>query len=105
MWRVTVADEDHVLESCLGLDLVDDRCEVFVDETDRAARVLEDVGEFLRSEPEVERVDHAAAEQGRVEEHEILGGVRHHHCEPIAAADAEPLQSADRPGHLVEVLA
>ena len=73
MWAVAPADEDHVLEAGLLLDRIDQPGEVPIDETDGAAGVLQDVGEFLRREPQVQRVHHTPAEQRGVEQREVLG--------------------------------
>ena len=76
-----------------------------IDERDLGARVAHDVVELLAGEAQVERVDDAGAEVGRVVELEVLVAVGRHHREAVALAQPELAQRAGAAQDALAVLA
>ena len=82
--RVAATDHHDVLDADRGAHLVDDRREELVGEAHLRAGVGEDVLELLGREPQVQRVDHARAEERGVVALEELVTVERHDREPVA---------------------
>ena len=104
MRRVTLADHHDLVDTHRGAHLLDDRREERIGETHLRTRVGEDVLELLRREPQVQRVDDAGAEKGRVIALEELVPVERHHREPVAPVDSEATQPGRKARDPVEML-
>ena len=81
---------DH--EPVLGVDAAQRVVELGIDEQHRRARVLDDVRDLLRVEPEVDRHEHAAAPAHAEERREQARRVVRHDRDALTAPDAERVE-------------
>ncbi len=102
---VAAADQDHLVDTGLRPDAVHQGGEEGVGETDPAGGVLDDKRQLLRGEAQVERVDHAPAQEAGVVELQKLVAVEGHDREAVTPAQAELTGHAiDQPADPVPVL-
>ena len=106
---VAATDQHDVLQRQFVSHRVDVAGEVLgeqrVDEDDLGARVSEDVLQLRAGEAQVERIDHAGAEEAGVVQLEVLVAVGGHDREPVAGRQAEvAAHPVGEPQHAVAVL-
>ena len=98
------ADQDDLLQPGVGANRVDQPGEERVDETDPRLGITQYIGKFLGCEPEVQRVDDAAAEKRCVVQLEVRRRIERHHGEAVATADPQAAEPTDQTARPVEVL-
>ena len=108
--HVAFADQHDAAERVVSAHLLargfHERGEGGVGEDHPALGVGEDVGELLRREAQVQRVDDARAEEGRVPELEVGGAVQGEDGEAVGGRDAQLAgQGVAEPPHPFVVLA
>ena len=102
---ITGADQHHLVDARFGAHRVDQGREESVRETDPAPRVLDDEGQLVRRQPQVEGSDDRAAQEAGVEELEELVSVEGHDREPVAGPDAQlAAEPAGEAAHPLQVL-
>ena len=94
-----VLHDDDVLD---GLQLLADRLERRpargIDDEHPVGRVIDDVGDVLRGEPDVHGVQDRAHQRGREVGLEMAVGVPGERADAVALADAERLEGTGQPG-------
>ena len=90
---VAAADDEVVLDRLqVGRDLGEQRHQAVVDDDDAVLAVVRDVGELLREQPDVQRVQHRAHARDREVRLEVRLVVPHERADPVAVADPEAAQ-------------
>ena len=91
-----VSDDDHGLELHVGSNAFKQRNERGVHDEDTILRVIDDVREVVRMEPQVECMEHGAREWHGEVGFEVVGVRPRERCDAVAPLHAEILQHADQ---------
>jgi hypothetical protein len=89
---VRVLDHEDVLDLRLILELIEQRHERAVDDHDAVARVVRDVADVVRVQPQVQRVQHVAAARDAEVRLEVLVVVPAQRRDAVASLEAEALE-------------